>query len=283
MVIDIHTHPLLFDEINENRDDLLFRKEQFGVFKSGIVPVDFELRLLEDAGIDKAVLLPEDYSAEAGRAIISNDEMVRIVNRSPEHFIGFAGIDPRREDAEKELIRAFDELKLAGLKLNLSRLHMYPDDSSLAPIYEICEKKNKPIMFHAGYSWEPNTPAKYSEPIRFEDVAVNYPDLRFCLAHMGWPWWEETIMMLMKYPNVYADTSMVYMDSPKNYYSHLFSVNMNLNWLQNCFQDKVMFGSNNPRFRHVRSLAGMKELPLRQDVRDAVFGGNAIRFLGLEG
>ena len=282
MVIDIHAHPLLFDEINEDREDLLFRREQFGVFKSGILPIDFELTLLKDAQIDKAVLLPEDYSTEVGRAIVSNDEMVRIVNRSPEHFIGFAGIDPRRKDAKEELIRAFDELKLAGLKLNLSRLHMYPDDPCLAPIYKICQERGKPIMFHAGYSWEPNTPSKYYEPIRFEDFAVNYPDLRFCLAHMGWPWWEETIMMLMKYPNVYADTSMVYMDSPKNYYSHLFSVNMNLNWLQNCFQDKVMFGSNNPRFRHVRSLAGIKELPLRQDVQDAILGGNAVRFLGLE-
>lgn len=282
MVIDIHAHPLLFDEINESTEDLLFRREQFGVFKSGINPIDFELTLLEDAQIDKVVLLPEDYSTEVGRAIVSNDEMAKIVARSPEHFIGFAGVDPRRADAKEELIRAFDELKLAGLKLNTSRLHMYPDDPCLAPLYEICEEKNKPIMFHAGYSWEPNTPAKYSEPIRFEDVAINYPKLRFCLAHMGWPWWEETIMMLMKYPNVYADTSMVYMDSPKNYYEHLFSVNMNLNWLQNCFPDKVMFGSNNPRFRHVRSLAGIKNLPLRQDVMDAVLGENAVRFLGLE-
>ena len=83
MVIDIHAHPLLFDEINEDREDLLFRREQFGVFKSGILPIDFELTLLKDAQIDKAVLLPEDYSTEVGRAIVSNDEMVRIVNRSP--------------------------------------------------------------------------------------------------------------------------------------------------------------------------------------------------------
>jgi len=282
MVIDVHAHPLLFDEINKNREDLLFRREQFGVYKSGINPIDFELILLEDAKIDKVVLLPEDYSKEAGRAIVSNDEMVQIVKRSPEHFIGFASVDPRKEDAKEELIRAFDVLKLAGLKLNLSRLHMYPDDPCLQPLYEICEERNKPIMFHAGYSWEPDAPSKYSRPILFEDVAVNYPKLRFCLAHMGWPWWEETIMMLMKYPNVYADTSMVYMDSPKNYYSHLFSVNMNLNWLQNCFADKIMFGSNNPRFRHVRSLAGIKELPLRDDVFDAILGGNAVRFLGLE-
>ena len=193
-----------------------------------------------------------------------------------------ASADPRNPDAKKELVRAFDELGLMGLKLNLSRLHMYPDDPALDPLYQVCEEKKKPIMFHAGYSWEPNTPAKYSEPVRFEDVAEKYPDLRFCLAHMGWPWWEETIMMLMKYPNVYADTSMVYMDSPKNWYAHLFSVNMNLNWLQNCFQDKVMFGSNNPRFRHVRSLEGIKNLPLRDDAMEAILGGNAVRFLGLE-
>lgn len=283
MVIDVHAHPVLFDEINANPEDLQFRKRQFGVFKSKAVPIEFEELLLEDAQIDKVVLLPEDYSTEAGRPIISNDEMVRIVARSPERFIGFASVDPRRDDAKEELKRAFDELGLMGLKLNTSRLHMYPDDPCLTPIYEICEERGKPIIFHAGYSWEPNTPARFAEPIRFEPVAENHPQLRFCLAHMGWPWWEETIMMLMKYPNVYADTSTVYMDSPKNYYEHLFSVNMNLNWLQNCFADKVMFGSNSPRFRHVRSLAGIKNLPLRKEVMEAIIGGNAARFLGLEG
>ena len=125
MVIDIHSHPVLLDEINGNMEDFEFRRKEFGVFKSGITPVDFELTLLEDAKIDKAVFLPEDYSTEVGRPIVSNDEMAQIVAKSPEHFIGFAGVDPRREDAEEELIRAFDELKLAGLKLNLSRCLLY--------------------------------------------------------------------------------------------------------------------------------------------------------------
>ena len=270
MIIDIHAHPVLLDVINEDPEDLSFRKQQFGVFKSGRNPIEFEKLLIDDARIDKVVWLPEDYSTQMGRPIVSNEEMEKIVASCPERFIGFASIDPRDPKAKEKLVYAFETQKLSGLKLNLSRLHMYADDPLLAPLYEVCEEHNKPIMFHAGYSWEPDTPSKYSEPIRFEDVAVNYPNLRFCLAHMGWPWWEETIMMLMKYPNVYADTSMVYMDSPRNYYSHLFSVNMNLNWLQNCFQDKVMFGSNNPRFRHVRSLDGILNLPLREDVKKAI-------------
>ena len=280
MVIDIHAHPLLLDEINENPEDLQFRRQEFGVFKSGINPVDFELVLLEDAKIDKVVFLPEDYSAEVGRAIVSNDEMARIVARSPEHFIGFAGIDPRREDAETELIRAFDELKLAGLKLNLSRLHIYPDDACLAPLYKICQDKNKPVMFHAGYSWEPNTPAKYSEPIRFEDVAVAYPDLRFCLAHMGFPWVKETAMMILKYPNVYADTSALYFDSAYEFYGYLFQQELGYGWLDRSLRHKVMFGSNMPRFEEMRMLAALKRLGLRDETVGLITEDNALVFLG---
>ena len=146
MIIDVHAHPLLFDVINENPEDLNFRKQEFGVFKSGINPVDFEMTLLADAQIDKVVLLPEDYSAESGRPIVSNDEMAKIVDKSPEHFIGFASVDPRKAGAKEELLRAFDELGLMGLKLNLSRLHMYPDDPCLDVLYQICNEKNKPIM-----------------------------------------------------------------------------------------------------------------------------------------
>ncbi len=282
MVIDVHAHPLLFDVINKDPETLEFRKQAFGVYKSGINPVEFEKILLDDAKVDQVVLLPEDYSTQMERPIVSNEEMTEIVASAPDRFIGFAGVDPRRQDAAEVLEKAFGEQKLSGLKLNLSRLHMFPDDERLRPLYEICQKENKPIMFHAGYSWEPDTPSKYSRPILFEDVACDYPDLRFCLAHMGFPWWMETIMMLMKYPNVYADTSMVYMDSPRRFYEQMFTVNMNVNWLQNCFWDKVMFGSNNPRFRHVRSLDGIKNLPLRDDVMEAVLGGNALRFLGKE-
>ena len=167
MIIDVHAHPLLFDVINENPEDLNFRKQEFGVFKSGINPVDFEMTLLADAQIDKVVLLPEDYSAESGRPIVSNDEMAKIVDKSPEHFIGFASVDPRKAEAKEELLRAFDELGLMGLKLNPAKQRFYPDDRMMWPIYEKCLEYGRPILFHAGLSWEPQTLCKYSHPLRF--------------------------------------------------------------------------------------------------------------------
>ena len=80
MIIDIHAHPVLLDVINEDPEDLSFRKQQFGVFKSGRNPIEFEKLLIDDARIDKVVWLPEDYSTQMGRPIVSNEEMEK--NRS---------------------------------------------------------------------------------------------------------------------------------------------------------------------------------------------------------
>lgn len=57
MIIDIHAHPVLLDVINEASEDLSFRKQQFGVFKSGRNPVEFEKILIDDARIDKVLSL----------------------------------------------------------------------------------------------------------------------------------------------------------------------------------------------------------------------------------
>lgn len=280
MIIDIHAHPVLYDIINPEDETLNFRKQQFGVFRSGRVPLDFALRLMDDAGIDRTVILGEDYSSEGCRPLVSNDEIRKILDAAPRRFIGFAGADPRREDAAEELERAFSELKLEGLYLNLSRLHIYPDDARLIRLAELCQKFSRPVIFNAGCSWIPDSPAKYSEPVRFEDIACGFPDVKICLAHLGWPWHMETFMMLMKYPNVYTDTSLIYMGTSKQYYEQIFCRDLDVNWLQNCFADKVMFGSDLPRWRQVRAMDGLKALPVRKDVLDRILGQNAEEFLG---
>ena len=226
MIIDVHVHPVLFGEICGDGDRVNFRKKNFGLYKSSPVPMEQVMRVMDHARVDKAVILAEDYSAELGSPIVSNEEIRAIMDARPGRFIGFASVDPRCPDAEEKLGHAFDALGLQGLKLNLSHLHMYPDDKRLQPLLAMCQAKNLPVMFHSGFSWEENSPSKYGRPILYEDVAIEYPDLRFCLAHLGWPWVDETCMLLLKYRNVYTDTSTVFMDSPANYYEQIFMKNM---------------------------------------------------------
>ena len=102
MIIDIHAHPVLLDVINEDPEDLSFRKQQFGVFKSGRNPIEFEKLLIDDARIDKVVWLPEDYSTQMGRPIVSNEEMERIVASCPERFYRICKYRSKRSKGKRK-------------------------------------------------------------------------------------------------------------------------------------------------------------------------------------
>lgn len=281
MIIDVHSHPIFYKDICDDPSKLSFRKEQFGIFKQSPYPLEAALLEMDYMNVAKTVLLPEDITTLYGDCIIANEEIKRIVDLAPDRFIGFASVDPRRQDAVEVLERAFAELGLMGLKLHPSKQQFYPYEEMLRPVYEVCLKYNKPVMFHAGMSWQPNAPAKYSHPLHFEDVAVAYPELRMCLAHFGWPWVHETVMLLLKYPNVYTDTSLLPMDNAKDFYEQVFTRSMGPLWIERNLGDKVMFGTNAPRFRAKRLLPALRELPLREKTLHKIFGLNALKFIGL--
>ncbi|HEX3026157.1 MAG TPA: amidohydrolase family protein [Clostridia bacterium] len=283
MVIDVHTHPVFFNDISGDSERLLYRKLQYGLYKGRPHPMDLVMTQMDYAGIDKMVLLPEDLTSINGGIPISNEEIKKLVDLKPDRFIGFASVDPHRTDAVEVLDHAFKDLGLMGLKLNPSKQKFYPDEELLTPIYKKCLEYNKPILFHAGMSWEPDAPSKYARPINFEDVAMNYPELRICLAHFGWPWMHETVMLLLKYPNVYTDTAMLYMDSPKDFYDQLFMRNMGPQWINRNMHSQILFGSNGPRFGAQDLKKAIEELDLRPFVKKKILGENAMKFIGLEG
>ena len=282
MVIDVHVHPIYFKPICGDLGKEKFRSEQFGIFKQSPYGMDEVFVEMQVGEIDKAVLLPLDLTTSAGGMVVSNEEVHELVNLFPDRFIGFASVDPHRPDALEILEYAFKDLNLKGLKLNPSKQQFYPADDLMKPIYQKCLQYNRPILFHSGMSWEPNTPTRFAQPVNFEEIAINFPGLRFCLAHFGWPWIQETVMLLIKYPNIYTDTSLLYLDSPEDFFTQVFTKNFGPFWLERNFNRQVMFGSNTPRFRAFKLKAALEQLPFRKKTLELVFGLNALHFLGME-
>lgn len=283
MFIDIHVHPAFYDPINGDEAVEEMRHSALDIHKNGTAPLEHIFNQMRCAGLDRLCLLPEDYTTELGRPVVTNEEVKALVDLAPDKFIGFASVDPFLPDAAEKLEHAFGDLGLKGLKLHPSRQHFYPCDERLNAVYDVCETYKKPIIFHSGLSWEPNTLTKYSRPTEFEELAATRPNLKICLAHFGWPWVQETAMLMIKYPNVYTDTAMMYMDSAEQFMEKVFRQDMGEYWLDHNFPDQVMFGSNAPRFRPVRIKRGLDSLKMREDTRRKVMGENALRFLGMEG
>ena len=206
--------------------------------------------------------------------------MERLSEDFGDRFIGIASVDPLVPDAADELERAFTDLGLRGLHLHLGRSHIWPNDERLQPLFDICEAYNRPIIFNAGMSWEPGSLAKYGRPIEYEELAATRPSLRMCLSRFGWPWAGECAMLMVKYPNVYTDTGILYFDSAREFFDRLFKHEVALTWVDRSLRHQVMFGSNNPRFEQIRMAQALDGLGLRESTVELIKGGNAIDFLG---
>lgn len=283
MVIDVHVHPAFYDPICTSDQQIYDRKTIMGYDLMSPFPLELVNKQMAFAKIDKLVLLPEDSSTKDGIVALSNEDIATLVRLDPHRFIGFATVDPNRPDALDVLEYAFDTLKLQGLKLHPAKQQFFPDDPKMFSIYEMCQKRNLPITFHCGMSWQPNTYLKYCHPFQFEEVAVRFPELRINLAHFGFPWTMETAAIILKYPNVYADTAGCYMDCPEQFFEQIFLKQMGPLWIEHNFREKILFGSNSPRFRPARIKRGLESLHFSKETESMILGENAVKFLGLEG
>lgn len=282
MLIDTHVRPALYELICADHDRFIHRCDEMNFHKMKPASIELLRKQYSLADMRYAVLIPEDCSVQSGMVEISNLEIHQIVSCAPDFFIGLASVDPRRKDAADELERAFSELGLAGLALNTARLNLYPDDSRIVQLIEVCREYSKPVVFHSGFCLETNSIAKYARPIEFEGLIARYPDVNFCLTHFGWPWVQETAALLLKYGNAYANTALMSFDGPYQLLSRVFERDMDITWIENNIAEKVMFGSDTPRVRPVRSKRGMDAIPFSQRTRDLIYWENATKFFDLQ-
>ena len=279
MFIDIHVHTAFFEPINTDPAKEEMRHNVLNIHKNGTAPLEHIFNQMHCAGLDRLTLLPQDYTSTVG-CVVSNEEIRQLVDAAPDKFIGFAGVDPLDPEAPDKLQDAFTRLNLKGLNLHTGRHHLLPSDPRMEPIYEICERYHKPIMFHAGLSWEPDTQTSYCTPLAFEIVAEKHPKLKICMGHFGWPWVRETAMLMLKYPNVYADTGALYFDNAREFYTQTFTRDIPITWIDRSLRHQVMFGSNNPRFEQIRMAQAIGELGFRDSTLELIRGGNALEFIG---
>lgn len=282
MVIDTHIRPALFEPICQDQTAFRKRCDEMNYHLMGPASIDLLKKQYALADIGHVFLLPEDCSAQTGTASISNEDIVTLVQNDPDFFWGFASVDPRREDALESLTRAFTGYGLMGLYLNTARLQMYPEDPRLEPLYELCRSLDKPILFQAGLCLERDALAKYCRPVDFEPVIARYPTMNMCLAHVGWPWVQETAALMIKYPNLYANTALMCFDGPYQIYRKVFLEDMGQYWVEHNLSDQLMFGSDSPRIRPVRGKRGLDSLGFSRETMEKIYYRNALRFLKKE-
>ena len=150
---------------------------------------------MDAAGLDKIILLgPPPEWREANRKALSmreaNEWLASFAAEAPDRIIPFTWIEPNLPGAVEELEHAIVDLGCNGVKMIPN--HWYPTDEVVFPVYEKMGELGVPGVFHSGILFGHADGSRFCRPVLYEAL-INFPKVRFALAHIGWPWVDECL------------------------------------------------------------------------------------------
>lgn len=177
----------------------------------GTPPIPMTIPAVADSARNLEVVSPVDRAIVLGfnsrylSTGVSNRYVAEFVGRSPK-LVGFAGIDPTDSAWLDELKAAHEVLHLKGVAVSPGLQSFHPADTRAMRLYEECVRRGMPVFFEQNHR-NPASKLEYSRPILLDEVAREFPELRIVIAGMGYPWTDETIVLLAKHAHVYADVA----------------------------------------------------------------------------
>lgn len=190
MIVDVHTHLNNYDETRA-------------------VPLEARFDALLDSmqtnAVDCALILTS-YTVNAHRP--STREVVELTKDSDALFVvaGVSYLHYRERDL-RELSDYLAAGVVKGLKLYPGYEPFYPHDKRCQVLYELALEYDVPVMIHTGDTYTPKAKVRYAHPLHVDDVAVDFPNLKLVICHVGNPWIRDCMEVVYKNKDVHADIS----------------------------------------------------------------------------
>lgn len=284
MIVDFHVHVSRPEHQHAWTMDFLQSQYDGDIheFAERVLTPEGIRSFLQENGIDYAVALAEVCPITTGTC--TNEytiDFVRQANAVPDpsggpkgRLIPFASPNPYIDnDLAERLDKLVQDEGFRGVKLYPVYQHHYVNDTRMYPLYAKAQDLGIPILVHTGSSVFKGARIKYGDPLHLDDVAIDFPELNLLLAHGGRPfWYEQAFWMARRHANVYLEISGLPAKNLLNYFPKLESL-----------ADKVVYGSDWPGNPYIRrNIEAIYELPISEQTKEKILGGNAVRLLGLE-
>jgi predicted TIM-barrel fold metal-dependent hydrolase len=237
---------------------------------------------MDAAGIDVSIVLAL-VSCHVDLEI-PNEYVASYVESNPGRVIGFASVDPSDPQAVDKLRYAASDLGLKGLKLSPPYQGFHPHAPEAWKVYEAAAELGLVVTFHQGGVFLRRGFLEYAYPALLDRVARSFPSMKIIIAHMGQPWVPETVAVMFKNPNVFADLSARY-GRPWQLYNILLQA------IDYGVTDRVLFGSDFPIYDPADCLERLRDLgrepvnglpPLDAGLLEAIIDERPLSLLELE-
>jgi len=208
--------------------------------------IDDAIRLFDKHNVERAIVFPNPNAGDMYPKM--NDYIAKSVRKYPKRLVGFGRVDPRREDAIKELTRTKKSLGLTGLKLHPMVECFRPDHPFFNKFFQQATKLGLPILFHTGDG--------FSSPALISKIAKKYPKLPIILGHLK----EGALNTMQQFDNTYVETSGTLPD--------LIELAADID------ENRILFGSDIPYYRYPTQIAIVEASEITQRAKRKVLYEN---------
>lgn len=208
-------------DIVDGHSHMYHARAAVGELKRGVRDIEgFDLNGLLDRlaaiGVSRFQTMAQSMERIRGMWLGSNELAAALAQLSPLKIISFAAAEPLdatdrlntdQLDALEGLVRGNG---IKGLLLTPGYGYYYANDKRIYPFYEKAIELDIPIYFHHSHQFGPprNCPLKYCKITLLDDLTIDFPELRFNVEHMGYPWTEELLCIMARSANVWTDFAM---------------------------------------------------------------------------
>ncbi len=215
---------------------------------------------MDRVGMKKAVLTTNAEEPSA--------HVLSFPKADPDRFVLSVQVDPRRGmRALRELERIARDEPVVLARVVPFMVGLPPDDRIYYPVYAKCIELGLPIAVNTGLPGPP-VPGKCQDPMYLDEVCYFFPELTLVMAHGADPWWSVAIRLMIKYRNLYLQTSAY---APRYFPPEL------IHFMNTRGQDKILFASDHPVLSFERCIQEAQQLDLREGVLDKFLYANADR------
>jgi uncharacterized protein len=185
---------------------------------------------------------------------------------------------------ERDLRELADFLRaglLKGLKLYPGYEPFYPHDRRLDVVYELAEEFDVPVMIHCGDTFSPKGKLKYAHPLEVDDVAVDHPNVKLVICHLGNPWLVDCMEVVYKNKNVHADFSGLVLGEFTEAFEDYMQEQLEEVILYAGEPDRFLFGTDWPICSMKSYVEFARQLKMEEAQRRAIMYENARRLFKL--
>jgi len=145
--------------------------------------------------------------AASGQGQDVNKKLSDYVKKHKGKMVGFAVVEPTKDKISvKNLTSLIDKLELAGMVVHCSASGFHPTHSRAMRFYESAQELGLPVFFHNDQT--AGAVLDYAQPYLLDEIARTFPELKIIIGTMGMPFVEQTLSMVAKHENVYADLTI---------------------------------------------------------------------------